>query len=141
MTPRHCQAYQHAEVETADQGTLIILLYDGAIRFLQLSKQRLREKNYEAKGKLIVRAQEIVGELMSCLNMDAGEIAHSLSSIYSYMIRRLMHADLNKDVEAIDEVITLLSELREAWVEVFGKKELTEASAATTASAGIRGIV
>jgi len=129
------------EVETADQGTLIILLYDGAIRFLQLAKQRLREENYEAKGKLIVRAQDIVAELMACLNMDAGKIAHSLNSIYSYMIRRLMHAELNKDVEAIDEVITLLNELREAWVEVLSKKELTEASTATTASAGIRSTV
>lgn len=141
MTPRHCHAYKQVEVGTADQGTLIILLYDGAIHFLRLAKQRHQERNYEAKGKLIVRVQDIVAELLNCLNMDAGQIAHSLKSIYCYMIRRLIHADLDKDVEAIEEVISLLSKLREAWMVVFGKEELAEAGAAPPASAGIGRVV
>ncbi len=141
MTPKHCHAYQQVEVGTADQGTLILLLYDGAIRFSRLAVQRIRERKYEEKGKLLVRAQEIVGELLSCLNMEAGEVAHSLRTIYCYMIRRLIYADVNRDIAAIEEVVSLLSELREAWAVVFHKDMEPVAAAGGHSSERIRRVV
>jgi flagellar biosynthetic protein FliS len=87
-------------------------------------KEKIKEKDYENKAKAIIKAQDIIKELMCSLNFEkGGEIANNLDSLYNYMLRRILQGDLNKDVRPIDEVIEMFTELLSAWEEVALKPE------------------
>jgi flagellar protein FliS len=91
------------------------MLYQGAIRFLGIAKDAIRDRKLDVAHNNLLKAQDIVLELISSLNFDAGEIAHNLYSLYMYMNRRLIEANVAKDVTIIDEVIKLMTTLKEAW--------------------------
>ncbi|MFH1625838.1 MAG: flagellar export chaperone FliS [Pseudomonadota bacterium] len=118
--------YQENQVKTAQDGQLILMLYDGAIKSLEQAKIKLKEGDYAAKDKLTCKAQDIISELLCSLNMEAGEIARCLQSIYDYVLRRILHASIHRDLKAFDEVIKLLKELEDAWKKIILKpaKEL-----------------
>ena len=110
------KSYQETEILTADPGRLILLLYDGALAFLAQGKEKLRQRDYAAKGRLLMKAHAVVSELLACLDHEqGGEIARRLKAIYLYMLKRITDADLHKQEEAIDEVRSHLASLREAW--------------------------
>lgn len=109
--------YKTTQVNTANQGKLIIMLYDGAIRFINNALQHISAKEIEDTHKNIVKTQDIITELITSLNMDAGEIAQSLFSIYMYLKNKLTEANINKDPEPLEEVKKHLAVLREAWEE------------------------
>ncbi|MFC1652985.1 flagellar export chaperone FliS [Planctomycetota bacterium] len=103
-------------LETQSKGRLIVLLYDGAIKFLKLAVRAIEKKDYEAKGKYLAKTQDIIWELNSVLNMEAGgEIAKNLRSLYLYMNRQLNEANVKLDVDICEEVISLLEELNKSW--------------------------
>jgi len=109
---------------TADPKKLVLMCYDGAIDSLKIGKQRLAEKDYEGKAKALIKAQDIINELLCALDYEkGGSIAKSLDSLYNYMLRRITHADLTRDVKAIDEVIGMLGELKAAWEEIFFQQD------------------
>src|SRR6056297_620150 len=111
--------YKETQVKTANQGKLVIMLYQGAIKFLRLAKRHISENNISQANEALIRAQDIINELNSTLDeQKGGEIARNLSSLYVYMKRRLMKANLKKDVEIIDEVEELLSGLLESWKQI-----------------------
>lgn len=115
------EAYQDAVVTTQSKGRLIVLLYDGAIKFLKLAIKELEAKNYEAKGRYIARAQDIINELNAVLDADAGgEIALNLRKLYCFMNRRLSEANTKRDSQIIREVITLMEELSQSWKAIAG---------------------
>jgi flagellar protein FliS len=100
------------------------MCYEGVIDSLKLAKEKIKEKDYENKAKAIIKAQDIIKELMCSLNFEkGGEIANNLDSLYNYMLRRILQGDLNKDVRPIDEVIEMFTELLSAWEEVALKPE------------------
>jgi len=100
------------------------MCYEGIIDNLKLAKEKIKEKDYEKKAKAIIKAQDIINELMCSLNFEkGGEIAGNLESLYNYVLRRILQSDLNKDVKAIDEVIGIFTELLSAWQEVASKPE------------------
>jgi flagellar protein FliS len=100
------------------------MCYEGAIDSLKLAKEKVKEKNYEKKAKAIIKAQEIIDELLCSLDLEKGStIASNLSGLYNYMLRRIIHGDINRDMKAIDEVIGILNELLSAWREVASKPE------------------
>ena len=121
MNPYH--KYQEIQVKTADQGKLILMMYDGAIIFLQQAKEFSRDKDYVAKSEKITRTQDILFELMAALNMEAGSIAINLKSLYTYMVKRLFDANFKNDLHAIEESIKIMSELRESWEKIVSKPE------------------
>jgi flagellar protein FliS len=109
-------AYQSTAVTTQSKGRLIVLLYDGAIKFLRLAIKELQADNYEAKGRYIARAQDIINELNAVLDIDAGgEIAANLRKLYCYMNNRLSQANAKRDPQMIREIISLLEELNQSW--------------------------
>jgi flagellar protein FliS len=112
--------YKQTDVGTADPGKLVVLLYEGAINFLKRARQSTLESNIEERCNNINRAQAIIQELNNSLKMDAGgEIAHNLRSLYLFMERHLVMAKIKKDnIQKIEEVISMLTKLYEAWVEV-----------------------
>lgn len=114
-------AYQNAAVTTQSKGRLIVLLYDGAIKFMKLAIKELEANNYEAKGRYIVRAQNIINELNAVLDMDAGgEIATNLRRLYCFINNRLSEANAKRDPQLIREVITLMDELNQSWKAITG---------------------
>jgi len=114
-------AYQDTAVTTQSKGRLIVLLYDGAIKFMKLAIKELQAGNYEAKGRYIIRAQDIINELNAVLDMDAGgEVAVNLRKLYCFMNNRLSQANIKQDPQMIREVITLAEELNQSWKAITG---------------------
>jgi flagellar protein FliS len=109
--------YQQQQIMTAPPDKLLLMLFDGALRFCRQAKNALEEARLEEAHHHIVRVQDIVMELESSLNMDY-EISSSLWAIYDYLYRRLVEANIKKDAAILDEVSSFLTELREMWAEV-----------------------
>lgn len=109
-------AYQDNAVTTQNKGRLIVILYDGAIKFLRLAIREIENNNYEAKGRYINKAIDIMNELNVVLDMDAGgEIAGNLRKLYIFMINRLSQANVKCDPQMIRDVIKLMEELNQSW--------------------------
>jgi flagellar secretion chaperone FliS len=114
-------AYQDAAIGTQSKGRLIVMLYDGAIKFLKLAIQELQAENYAGKGQYINRAQDIIHELDAVLDMDAGgEISENLRKLYGFMVSHLRQANAKRDAKMIHEVIELLEELNQSWKIIIG---------------------
>jgi flagellar secretion chaperone FliS len=117
-------AYKKAAVTTKDQGTLILMLYDGAIRFLKTALIKLNNQDLEKAHQYIVKAKNIVSELMTSLKTDdRNKVATDLKSLYTYMFNRLIDANIQKDASYVYEVQELLEELREGWRGVIDNKK------------------
>lgn len=116
--------YQESQIKTADPGRLILMIYDGAIIFLQQSKDLIKRKDFVDKSVKITKVQDILIELMAALNMEAGSVAINLKALYAYMIKRLFDANGQKDVSAIDETLKILVELREAWDTIINRPDV-----------------
>ena len=109
-------AYQDNAVSTQSKGRLIVMLYDGAIKFLRLAIVEMEKKNYEAKGRYINKALDIINELNMVLDMDAGgEIANNLRKLYIFMSNRLSQANVKCDPQIVRDVIKLMEELNRGW--------------------------
>ena len=108
--------YQQTAVTTQNKGRLIVMLYDGAIKFLKQAIANLAARDYEAKGRNISKAQDIIVELNTVLDMNAGgEVAQNLRGLYNFMNRHLSQANIKCDAQMIQEVISLLEELNQSW--------------------------
>jgi flagellar protein FliS len=115
--PNPYQQYRQQQVNTASQEKLLLMLFDGAIRFCRSAVQALEEKQDEKAHTNLIKAQNIIEELISSLNFDY-DIAQNLYSLYDYLYIRLVEANMNKDSAIIEEALRFLTELRETWAEV-----------------------
>jgi flagellar protein FliS len=133
------KAYFQTQVSTTTQGDLLIMLYDGAIKFLNQAKDKIEAKDYAQKGILISRAIDVIGELDGSLNGEkGGEVAKSLHQLYFYCNTRLLKANLEMDTSIVDEVIRILEGLRDAFRQIKDQAPAITppgAGAATTQSA------
>jgi len=113
------QAYREASVMTASPEQLVVMLYDGAGRFLRQAEGAMNGGGswLQASQKLS-RAEAIIDELLATLDMDAGEIAERLQAIYVFCKTRLIEARLDRDPGRVDQVARLLGELRDAWATI-----------------------
>ena len=108
--------YKNTQIQTATPGQLILLLYEGGIKFCKLAKVSIEENNIMNANNYIIKAQDIVSELMNSLDMKSGiEIANNLYSLYDYMLTKLIDAKLKKNIDDLEEVQKLLEELRDSW--------------------------
>jgi flagellar secretion chaperone FliS len=115
------EIYKEHAVSTQSKGRLIVMLYEGAIKFMKLAINELEAGNYGEKGKYIVKAQDIINELNAVLDMDAGgEVASNLRNLYLFMNRRLNEANIQKNPNMIREVIKLMEELNQSWKAIAG---------------------
>jgi flagellar protein FliS len=118
-------AYRETNIKTASQGKLIIMLYDEAIRQLDTAAELLKGESpqYDKVNNAVLRAQDMVTELMVSLDFDkGGEVAHNLFSLYMYFNRQMMQANLKKDAETLTSIRSQLNELREAWDQIINKQ-------------------
>jgi flagellar protein FliS len=108
--------YQDMKVQTASPAQIMIMLYDGAIRFSLQAKKKIEERDFEGKGVFISKTQAIIDELMNSLDFTiAPDLCTNLQKLYIYINERLTHANIQLDAEAMDEVIQLLNTLRDGW--------------------------
>lgn len=110
------QSYQQNSVNTASPGELTLMLYNGCLKFILLGKKAIVAGEIEEKNTNIIKAQNIVHELMVTLNMDVA-VSKDLMSLYDYMNRRLIDANLKNDIAALEEVEGLVTEFRNTWKE------------------------
>lgn len=111
--------YQRVQITSANQKTLIIMLYAGAIRFINEAKIKLLKNDIAGKGKAINRALDIVNELLSSLNFEkGGEVAQKLSSLYFHINKHLIDANMNNQTQNLDHAISVLATLKEAWEKI-----------------------
>lgn len=108
--------YQQTQLQTASPAQLLLMLYDGAIRFIRMGTSGIDEKNYEKANTNLCKAQAVINELIAALNHDY-PISKSLYQVYEYMIFQLIQSNLKKDKKPATEVLEYLMELREAWYE------------------------
>ena len=112
------QAYRESSVLTASPEQLVVMLYDGAGRFLRQAEAALSEGAVEHAHDRLNRGEAIIDELLATLDMDQGQIAERLQAIYVYCKRCLIEARLERDASKVRLVVRLLTELREAWAQV-----------------------
>lgn len=136
-TYRQANAYKAAAVTTATPGSLLLMLYDGAIKFMNIAERAFDEEDPLTYNQTIhnnlIKAQNIVRELRSALiggddDEERIELVNNLIALYDYFDRRLQEANVKKDREIVKEVIARMSELRGAWDESFEKEKLDQAT-------------
>ncbi|KAF1005525.1 MAG: Flagellar secretion chaperone FliS [Luteibacter sp.] len=120
---RGAGAYQQVHiqggVENADPHGLVKMLMDGALERIRFAGGCMASGNVAGKGEAISKAIDIVGALQSGLNPEVDTpLVAQLDSLYDYMSRRLLHANLHDDQDALDEVSRLLSQIRESWMAI-----------------------
>jgi flagellar protein FliS len=136
----YTNSYKENEISTMSQGKLIVMLYDGAIKFLNIAIENMTPRKYEIVNRNILKTQDIISELMTSLNMDdGGKIANDLLSIYIYIKKRLIEANIEKNTKILREVIKLLVELKSAWEEIQKKESTLSTPAPKSSGISIQG--
>ena len=128
------RAYRETQIKTASQGKLILMLYDEAIRRVDLATTELSGGTpcFDAASNDLVKAQDIVTELIVSLDFEkGGDIARSLFSLYMFFNRQLIDANMKKEPAALKEVREMLAALRAAWAEIEGKAGIDPTEAPT----------
>jgi len=117
-TPQASSRYQQSQVLTASREQLLLLAYDGVLRFLARARRGLQDGDYHEKHTGISRAQGLIIELRRTLDFSAApELAHNLARIYTYLIEELARADADDDDSRLAQVLRLVTEMREAWLD------------------------
>jgi flagellar secretion chaperone FliS len=111
-------AYKESAVLSAPPELLVVILYDGARRFLFQAGVAMREGQIELTNRKLRRAEDIIQHLRDVLDMDQGEIANNLESIYIFCLRRLRESRFERDPAALEQVSRLLAQLREAFAAI-----------------------
>ena len=115
----HAQEYRKNAVLGASPAQLVVMLYDGALRFTEAGRIAMRAKDISRQNDALQRAQKIVVELLSTLDREkGGEIASNLASLYTFVLDKLMEANVYDRESALDEAMGPIRELREAWAEI-----------------------
>ena len=118
-TASHSVAYKQQSILTATPGQLVVMLYDGCLRFLNQAAYAMRGGDITESNARLSRAEAIIEELHSTLDMEkGGVVASRLQGIYVFSSKHLSDARLNRKPENIEKVSALLSELRDAWAQI-----------------------
>lgn len=129
----YAQTYRANAVLTASPGQLVLMLYDGVLKSLAIARDAFAwrvddPRRIETINQQLLKAQTIIAELQGGLNFEAGgEFARTLERLYDYHNRRLLEANIRKQVEPVIEVERLVRELRDAWAEMLCKQEIPAA--------------
>ena len=111
--------YKETAVMTQSKGQLVVMLYDGALKFLRQAQQSIADNDIAGRNQQINRARDIIFELNSVLNLEqGGHVAQNLRSLYNFIWRYLGDANLKNDAQMLQKVINMLEELGQAWRKI-----------------------
>ena len=114
--------YRHNEVVTSSQGKLIIMMYEGALKFVTLAIEGIDSKDLSKKGTYINKTHDIINELSCALDMKkGGDVAQKLESLYQFILHQLTIANIKSDRKALESIVNVLTPLMEAWKELLAK--------------------
>ncbi len=115
---KNAKAYQHSEVETADRGKLLLMVYDHCIKWCHKATTAIEQNDIEGRTKAIFKVQDGITELICSLDFEkGGEIANSLHRLYDFYNKHLTDANIKNSEKNITEVRVMLENLREGWVQ------------------------
>jgi flagellar secretion chaperone FliS len=124
MSPRGADAYRRTAVQSSSPLGLVVMLYDGAIKFVLEAREAIARNDVRARTTAVSRALAIVAELQNTLNLkEGGEVGLELDRLYSYLNTRLLDITAKADDEAAKEVHKLLSTLREGWSQIASQQQ------------------
>ena len=133
-------AYRNASIDTADQGKLILIAYDVAIKHCKLAIEKFEMvEKIEERTKHLFKAQDAVSELLGALRIDVGEVAQNLYKLYDYILRSLVDAGVKNNRGKIVEVVGYLENLRDAWSEAILKVKCESAPAVSAGNVAVQG--
>ena len=115
------EAYLEQMVESAGRDGLLIMLVEGAVNFIRRAGFALEKEKLEEVHICLVKAQNIYLELVVTIDLDAGEFAESIASVYQYLYNLLIEANLDKDAEKIGIALKLAEDIRDLWKETVEK--------------------
>lgn len=110
-------AYKNNAVNTSTPGELTLMLYNGALKFIEQAKRAINEKNIPEKNTAIQKAQAIVTELMITLDRSV-PISENMLVLYDYVNNRLLEANIHNSIERLEEAAEIMTEFRDTWKEV-----------------------
>lgn len=111
------QAYQKNSVNTASPGELTLMLYNGCLKFIRQGRQAIENDDLENKNTNLQKAQRIIQELMTTMDANV-PISKDIMPLYEYINRRLVEANINSEIDILDEVAELVTEFRDTWKQV-----------------------
>ncbi len=117
MTYEALNKYKQNSIMTATPEELTLMLYDGAIKFMNIGKYSIENSELEKAHSSLIRAQDIILELNYSLDMNY-EISKGLRGLYEFVLSKLVDANINKDIKAIDDALVIVNDMRETWKEV-----------------------
>jgi flagellar protein FliS len=117
MTYAALNSYKQNSVVTATPEELTLMLYDGAIKFMNISKYSIENKDLERAHSSLIRSQDIINELNYSLDMKY-EISEEMRRLYDFISSKLVDANIKKDIDPIEEALVITHELRDTWKEV-----------------------
>lgn len=117
MTYEALNKYKQNSIMTATPEELTLMLYDGAIKFMNIGKYSIENSELEKAHSSLIRAQDIILELNYSLDMNY-EISKGLRELYEFVLSKLVDANINKDIKAIDDALVIVNDMRETWKEV-----------------------
>jgi len=121
------QAYQEVQVRGTDAKGLVIMLFQGLMKFLNRARVAIEQRDYDAKANALYKAEAILGELICSLDEDkAPELSKSLRALYAHLQRELVEADLQDDLERLDYVTEIAQNLSGAWEEALRRCQQQE---------------
>ena len=122
--------YHNNSISTSSQGKLIVMMYEGAIRFITQAITCMAQKDLPGQGNYIQKAHDIVNELSLSLNMDEGaEVSLKLHNLYQFILKQLILANIKSDKAALVSALKILSTLKEGWEQVLDCKDSADTPA------------
>lgn len=121
MVPaRYHDTYKQNEISTSSQGKLILMMYEGAIKFTKMALQSLDQKDIAGKAKYIGKIHDIINELSVSLDLkNGGEVTARLETLYQFVLRQLTLANIKSDRAALESILKVLEPLKDAWCQIF----------------------
>jgi flagellar secretion chaperone FliS len=125
---RYLHEYQKGAVNGASPLQLVVMLYDGALRFMEAGKHAMIQKDIDKQNLNLQKAQRILTELTTCLDMEqGGEVAANLLALYTFATNKLIEANIADDPNGIDVCIEIMSGLRQSWVTIEAQTKVRSA--------------
>lgn len=117
-------AYKQNSVSTLSQEQLLLMLVDGAVKYTKIAKLALEQKDFGRVHKELVRVQDIFLELMITMDKSVGKHMEDLYDVYDFIKSELIKANMQKDVQIIEDILPVIQEIRDMWYEVDKKIKL-----------------
>ena len=120
VAARYHNVYKQNEVSTSSQGKLILMMYEGAIKFTKMAPQSMDKGDIAGKAKYIGKIHDIVNELSVSLDLkNGGEVTARLETLYQFILRQLTLANIKSDRKALESILKVLEPLHDAWAQIF----------------------